>query len=171
MARFRHVEEERYEVLLGQGERDLLARLPGELRALIEDDGGPVARRLFPRAYLDHTEEAAEEEWQRLMRAELLEKKLAGLELLAGTLERAEERRGGGHRVELEGEEVSMWLGVLNDARLALGTLLEVTPDLDIARISPDDPQAPMYHLYGWLTWTQGRLVEALDPPRSHDPF
>ena len=52
------------------------------------------------------------------------------------------------------------WLGVLNDTRLVLGARLGVTEDdHDVA---PDDPRAPAFAMYHWLTWVQGELVEQL---------
>ncbi|MBV8950924.1 MAG: DUF2017 family protein, partial [Actinobacteria bacterium] len=85
----------------------LLRGLPNELRALIDDpvpadpdviradpegDAAPeaaepiddaVRRRLFPIAYLDPTEEDAEQEWQRIVHPELVRSKLEALALLA----------------------------------------------------------------------------------------
>lgn len=162
----------------------LLRGLPAELRALIDDpvrddadvthsdpesERAPetaepvddaVRRRLFPLAYLDPTEEDAEKEWQRMVHPELVRAKLDALSLLAGTLERAAETRG---RVEvvLSPEETEAWLGVLNDARLALGVALGVTEDLDLEAMA-GDPAAAGYAMYGWLTALQGALVDAL---------
>ncbi len=43
-----------------------------------------------------------------------------------------------------------------------LGERLGVTEDLYTDGIDPGDPRAPELALYGWLTWLQGELVEAL---------
>ena len=144
-------------------EVELLRALPGELRGLYEadDPGDPVHERLFPRAYLDPTQEEAEAEWQQLVHPELLRERLEALELIGSSLERGEPHRGR-VRVELSEDETQAWMGVLNDARLALGTRLGVTEDMDYTVLDPDDPQAASYAAYIWLTELQGDLVGTL---------
>ena len=53
-------------------------------------------------------------------------------------------------------------MGVLNDARLALGTQLGVTEDTDYADLDPEDPESSALAAYAWLTYLQGELVETL---------
>ncbi len=151
-------------VSITEAEADLLRSIPGELRPVLEapttpDD--PVRSRLFPRAYLDPTQEDAEGEWQELVHPELVRERVAALDLLRATLERAE-RRGGRVEVELSADEAQAWLGMLNDARLALGTRLGVSEDLEYEQIAEDHPDAAAYAVYGWLTWLEGDLVETL---------
>lgn len=163
MPSFRRLDDEgRVEAIFEQGEMALLRSLPEQGRELLQLDGGDVSGRLFPRAYLDPTEEPAEREWQRLMHADLLRGKLEALGALEASLDRGEVVRGGRVRVELESEETHAWLSALNDLRLAMGVMLEVGEDLDIAAVDPADPRAPGLHLYGWLTWVQGDLVETV---------
>ncbi|HEX4778492.1 MAG TPA: DUF2017 family protein [Acidimicrobiia bacterium] len=150
-------------------EVELLRSLPDELRPVVDappasdtaGDGDAVRQRLFPRAYLDPTEEQAESDWQGVVHPELVRTKLEALSLLTTTLDRATTTRG---RVEvvLTPEESEAWLGVLNDARLALGVALGVTEELDYRTIRPDDPSAAAYGVYGWLTSLQGQLIDAL---------
>jgi Domain of unknown function (DUF2017) len=144
-------------------EHDLLASLPDQLRDLYEStsDTDPVRNRLFPRAYLDPTAEEAEQEWRDLVHPELLRGRLAALEQLRSSLDTAKRGRGGVVAV-LSDDEVGAWLSVLNDARLALGTRLEITEDLDYDDIDPDDPRAPGFAAYGYLTYLQGQLIELL---------
>ena len=151
-------------VSLTEPEAELLRNIPEELRPVLEagrDPDDPVRERLFPRAYLDPTEDLAEQEWQELVHPELIRERLKALERLAETLSRATTRKG---RVEIEidADEAQAWLGALNDARLALGTRLGVTEDLDQAELPSDHPDAAAYAVYGWLTWVQGDLVETL---------
>ncbi len=120
-----------------------------------------VRRRLFPLAYLDPTEEEAEQEWQRMVHPELVRTKLEALSLLAASLERASETRGRAEIV-LSPDETEAWLGSLNDARLALGVALGVTDETDLEAMTADDPAAPAFAMYGWLTGLQGALVDAL---------
>ena len=150
-------------------EVQLLRSLPDELRPVVDappapdvaGEGDTVRQRLFPRAYLDPTEEQAESDWQDAVHPELVRTKLEALSLLTTTLDRATPSRG---RVEvvLSPEESEAWLGVLNDARLALGVALDISEDLDSRTIRPDDPSAAAYGVYGWLTSLQGQLVDAL---------
>jgi hypothetical protein len=144
-------------------EAALLTGLPDELRGLVDGGAGPVHDRLFPRAYLDPTEEDAESEWQRLMHAELLAGKLAALDVVVATLAGAAPDRRGRPRCRVSADEAEAWLGVLNDARLALGVMLDVTEDLDPTELDPSDERLPGLSVYGWLTWFQGTLIEALE--------
>lgn len=151
------------------GEMALLAGLPDQIRELVTLDQGLVRDRLFPHAYLDPGEAEAEEEWQRLMHADLLKGKLDALDVFESTLRGAGVgARGAGNpgpvSVELDEEEVAAWLGALNDLRLALGVLLNVTEDLDLGRLDPEDPGAAGLHLYGFLTWVQGEMIDAVNP-------
>jgi hypothetical protein len=151
-------------VTLDTNEVELLRTIPGEVRAAVEKPGSkddPVYNRLFPSAYLDPTEESAEQEWQELVHPELLQSRLAALELVATTLDRAVTKRGRAE-VELTPEEVEAWLGVVNDARLTLGTRLGVTEDAESEAVDPSDPTAPAHAVYGWLTWFENDLVETL---------
>jgi hypothetical protein len=163
MKRFERARDGTLTVRLAAEEVDLLRRLAGEMGELLAnpDTGDAVLDRLFPRAYLDPTEEDAEAEWQRLVHPDLVAQRLAALEMLAGTLP---ETSGGDRTVEarLDAEQESAWLGVLNDARLALGTRLGVTDDDDLDEVSADDPNFVAWNVYGWLTALQGELVRVL---------
>jgi hypothetical protein len=67
--------------------------------------------------------------------------------------------RGG--RVRLTGEQAQAWLSALNDVRLALGTVLEITEDTP-DELPPDDYRAPHLGVYHWLTWVQESLIQAV---------
>jgi Domain of unknown function (DUF2017) len=67
--------------------------------------------------------------------------------------------RGG--RVRLSDEQAQAWLSALNDVRLALGTVLEVTEDMP-DELPPDDPRSSHLVVYHWLTWVQDSLIHAL---------
>jgi len=51
---------------------------------------------------------------------------------------------------------------VLNDARLAVGTALDVTPEWDFAALEPTDPNYELHAVYAWMTELLSALVEAL---------
>jgi hypothetical protein len=67
--------------------------------------------------------------------------------------------RGG--RVRLSDEQAQAWLSALNDVRLALGTMLEVTEDMP-EELPPEDPRSAHLAVYHWLTWVQESLIQAL---------
>jgi hypothetical protein len=76
------------------------------------------------------------------------------------TLDDGKVKRNETVEITLEPEAVEQWVAALNDVRLALGVVLEVTEDEQV--IDPDDPRAHGFDLYHWLTWLQGSLVEVL---------
>jgi len=67
----------------------------------------------------------------------------------------------GGGRVRLTLPEAEAWLSALNDVRLALGTVLEVTEDMP-DEMPPSDPRRPHMAVYHWLTYVQESLVHAV---------
>ncbi|MFN2471410.1 MAG: DUF2017 family protein [Gaiellaceae bacterium] len=138
-----------YLLRLAAPERDAVRELCAELRPLV-DTRDPSAARLFPEAYADDPHASAE--FDRLTGDSLRDGRLAALDTVAATIdaERLDEAAAGA------------WCGVLNDARLVLGERLGVTDELYEKGIRPDDPRAPELAFYGWLTWLQGEVVEAL---------
>jgi hypothetical protein len=66
-----------------------------------------------------------------------------------------------GGPVRLSLSEGEAWLSALNDVRLALGTVLEITEDTP-DELSPGDPRAPHLGVYHWLTYVQETLVNAV---------
>jgi uncharacterized protein DUF2017 len=128
----------------------LLAGLAAELRAQLDGDtADPSLRRLFPPAYDDAAEERA---YRDLAGESLLDGRRAALTLLAETVDRD----------RLSAEEADAWLRALNDLRLVLGTRLDVQEDTFAADLRPDGPNAPALAVYGYLSWIQEQLVEAL---------
>jgi hypothetical protein len=130
-------------------ERSVLRALPGRLRDLLATDD-PSLVRLFPRAYPDDDEAAAE--YDSLMRQELLDGHLEALRILERTVD-AE---------RLDEPELAAWVGALNDLRLVLGTQLDITEEAYGAPFDPTDPRAPELALYGYLSWLQEEAVAAL---------
>ena len=66
-----------------------------------------------------------------------------------------------GGRVKLTVAEAEAWLSALNDVRLALGTVLEVTEEMP-DELPPSDPRGPHLGVYHWLTYVQETLVQAV---------
>ena len=168
--RFRRRRDGTVVVSLTEAETQLLGELPEQLRALYAAGTGDAARdRLFPRAYLDPTEEDAEAQWNALVVPELVRERLDGLAAVLRTVDGATVvRTAGDHEqteVTLGPDDLNLWLGVLNDARLTLGARLEITDDSNHADewgLSPDDPATPARATYLWLTALQGLLVDTM---------
>jgi Domain of unknown function (DUF2017) len=138
---------------LPRDERALLRSLPAELRRLlVEAPDDPSLERLFPPAYDDAEDEA---EYRRLMGDDLLEGRRRALRVIEETLDQD----------RLTKEQAEAWLTALNDLRLVLGTRLDVTEDMLLERLRPDDPNAFEISLYAYLSWLQEQLVDAL----AHD--
>lgn len=119
----------------------------------------PIMARLFPRAYLDPTEESAEATWRALAGPDLLRDRLDRLDRLSAQLEPIALGDARGELVLDEAAEAD-WLAVLNDTRLTLGTAIGVADDTDEDEPDDDDPQASAWHLYHVLTYFQGELIE-----------
>jgi hypothetical protein len=148
-----------YAVHLPPHERELLGHLVEQLRELLElttDD--PIVRRLFPTAYHDDAER--DQEYQQLVRDELLEGRLASLAAVEASAAAD----------ELDEAELTAWLTALNDLRLVLGTRLDISEDP--IEVAEDDPDAPAMAVYGYLSALLGDVVDALaqDLPPVADP-
>ena len=114
----------------------------------------PALARLLPDAYRDDTASAGE--FRRLTEASLRRDKVAAAERLLAALP-----GDGAGEVRLDAETTEIWLSAINDVRLALGTRLDVAEDMP--EPDPDDPDAPAYVVYLWLTELQGVLVEVAE--------
>ena len=114
----------------------------------------PALARLLPDAYRDDDEAAGE--FRRLTESSLRQEKAAAAEQMLAALP-----EDGPGEVRLDAETTETWLATLNDVRLALGTRLEVTEEMQ--EPDPEDPDAPAYVVYLWLTELQGVLLEVLE--------
>jgi hypothetical protein len=135
---------------LAADERELLAGLADQLGALLDGEPeDPALRRLFPAAYHDDAEREAE--WQVLMGDDLRESRRAALETLRATAARD----------DLTEDEVTAWMQAVNAIRLVLGTRLDVSEE-DTGGRPADDPNAPAFALYGFLSYLLDRTVDSL---------
>jgi len=148
-----------YLIELGEDETALVARLLDELRQLLTNpspDGSEqtLIVRLFPVAHPD--DEEAEAEYQRLMRDDLVQSKLAAISRVETVL--TAERRS--DRVVDEEGLVDI-MQSLNGIRLVLGTMLGVTDDPDAEEVDEQVESSPEYHLYAYLSWLLEHCVRA----------
>jgi Domain of unknown function (DUF2017) len=112
---------------------------------MLANPDDPLLRRLFPPAYTDDDQASAE--YRRLMTEDLVERHQASLDIL--------ERTAGA--TELSEEEVTAWMGALNQLRLVLGTSLDVSEEDDPAALT-----SPQHQLYYFLGALQELVVDAL---------
>ena len=132
-----------------EGEIILLRELLDELEGLLEDPDDPALRRLFPQA---HDDPESEEQYRSLFRDQLVTGRSKAVAVVRETL---------GNET-LDTDEADAWLRALNDLRLVLGTRVDVTEDLDYEDIDLNEPRGRDLAVYGYLTWLQEQLVEAL---------
>jgi hypothetical protein len=139
-----------------EDEDPLVALVGLDPEAKPSDD--PAMARLFPDAFRDDPE--ASGEFRRFTERSLRDLKGAQARTALQTLQRS------GSKVTLSLDEAGSWLGALNDLRLTLGTRLEITEDgmEELASLPDDDPRAPTFHVYDWLTFLQESLVLAVMP-------
>jgi hypothetical protein len=130
----------------------LLRELLNELEALLDDPDDPALRRLFPPAYSDR---ASEEQYRSLVGDQLVGGRAKALATVRDTL--ASET--------LDLDEAEQWLRALNDLRLVLGTRLDVTEQIDYEQLDLNEPRGRELAVYGYLSWLQEQLVEALQTP------
>ena len=149
--------KDRYRLHIGRDELGLIRRLLDELRDLLlsDDDGsGPASAmltRLFPVAHPDDPE--LEDEYQRLMRVELVASKLKAIEAVEAVID--------GRDAAIDEAQLTAFMQSINSIRLVLGTLLDVTDDPDAEVVSEHDDTAE-YQLYGYLSWLLEWTVRAL---------
>jgi hypothetical protein len=137
-----------FQLRISDDERDLIASLAGQLRELLTSDETDGTQRLFPPGYADDPDR--EQEYQQLTHDELLTKRLASVDIVEQTVNEA----------SLSEDQLGAWMGAVNDLRLVLGTRLDVSEDMD--DIALDDPRAPAFAVYHYLTHLLGEIVFAL---------
>ena len=152
-ARVKRVRGGRFALRITAAERDVLRSLPAQLRQLLT---GPDAaadaglRRLFPPAYPDDPQKAAE--FDAMVRDDLVADRLAAIDVMERTIDSD----------RLSEEELLAWLSSINDLRLVLGTRLDVPEDLTELDVPADDPRAESLALYAYLSILEEDAVAAL---------
>ena len=129
----------------------LLRDLLDELDVLLGEPDDPALRRLFPPAYKDPE---SDEQYRSLVRDQLVSGRSKSLAVVRDTL----------GRETLDPDEAEQWLRALNDLRLVLGTRLDVSEQIDYERLNLNEPRGRELAVYGYLSWLQEQLVDALQP-------
>jgi hypothetical protein len=146
-----------FRINLDRDERDLVVRLMRELRGLLlGPSDNPLLVRLFPTAYHLPEHAAHDEEYQRLMREEIVASRLSGIDTVEAALTEPPPLS--------EGEMMAL-VQAVNGIRLVMAAALDVDEDHDPADIDDDHPQAADYHLYSFLSWLLEWSVRALAAP------
>lgn len=156
----RRVGPDRFAVRLSAQERDAVRMFTGQLRTLLTSENpssDDAVARLFPPALPDDV--LGNLEYEQHHGNELLLGKLQALDTVERTLESD----------ELSEEELLAWLGSLNSIRLVVGTRLNITEESTAAEFTGDEQTSEMFSLYGYLTWLEGWVIEALDEELSAD--
>ena len=150
-----------YKIDLADDHRQLITQLVEQLRdslATTTDDAN--LRRLFPTAYNNDAKKDAE--YQRLMRDELLESRLAAIDVTIKVIAQND---------EISAEEIDAFARSINSLRLVLGTTLDIAEsdygsqsDTQQSENSDGDEtsgadeyliQKELYEYLGWLLeWT-----------------
>ncbi|HVX18956.1 MAG TPA: DUF2017 family protein [Acidimicrobiales bacterium] len=139
-----------FDLRIGTEERELLVRLMDDFQtALDEEADDPSLRRLFPPTYGD---DAVLEAGFQMM---------AGDDLRRSRIEAAATVAESARRDRLTEDEAVALAQALNAVRLVLGTRLDIDEEGGEPP-PPDDPSAPAWHLYHYLSALLGELVDAL---------
>jgi hypothetical protein len=152
-ARVKRLRGGRFALRITGAERDILRSLPAQLRELLtgQDVGAdPDLRRLFPPAYPDDPQKAAE--YDGMVRDDLMAERLAAIEVMERTIDSD----------RLSEDELLAWLSAINDLRLVLGTRLDVQEDLSELDVHQGDPRAESLALYAYLSILEEDAVAAL---------
>ena len=119
----------------------------------ISDD--PAVARLLPDAY-DDPDDARD--FRRFTENDLRQSKMQHAMTVVEEIERS------GEKVAVTSTD--SWLGLLNDARIAIGTRIQISEDNheELAGLPDDDPRSGLFHVYDWLTFLQESLVRCMHP-------
>lgn len=147
----------RFVVTLSDDERALLGEVCRQSRELLQHEdpsSDPAVARLFPPAYQDDPLQNLE--FETALGGTPRSGKLDAIATLEATLDAA----------DISEEELLAWMGVVNDARLVLGTRIGITEEATPKDYAEDHPDHDAFGVYVYLTWLEERMLRALgDPP------
>ncbi len=151
-----------WQAILEPEEARILLSLSRQLQSLLADSLEPDAladgavRRLLPDAYRDDPEAA--EEWRRLSRRGLVERKVAH----AATLSRALAAPAVASEpttITLEPSDALDWVRAVGDLRLVIADRIGIVVDGDEGTTA----EPGLRELYDWLAWIQDDLVRVFE--------
>ncbi len=109
----------------------------------------PSLRRLFPVAYPDDPER--DDEFRSLVGDDLRRGRLDSIDVVESSLD----------ATSVDDTQLQAWMQVVNDLRLVLGTLLDVSED-ESPDVDPDAPDADARATYQYLSYLLDEIVTAL---------
>jgi hypothetical protein len=143
----------------------VLRKVAAEVVGLLTDGmdhTDPVVARLFPDIYPDRPDDS--QEFRLYTESDLKTGKIDQ----AGAILAALPDEGEGE-VRLDGEAAEAWLRAINDARLAMGTRLEIRPETDLSEelddaVLEDPGSSRVFQLsvYAYLGYLQESLLNVL---------
>jgi hypothetical protein len=143
----------------------VLRKVAGEVVALLTDGmdhGDPVVSRLFPDIYPDRPEDS--KEFRQYTEGDLKTGKIDQ----AGAILAALPDDGEGE-VRLDSEAAEAWLRAINDARLAMGTRLDITAETDLSEeldeailVDPGSSRVFQLSVYAYLGYLQESLLNSI---------
>lgn len=143
----------------------VLRKVANEIVALMMDGfdhSDPVVERLFPDVYPELPEDSAE--FRLYTESDLKSGKIDQAGAILAKLP-----EDGPGEVRLDGEEAEAWLRAINDARLAMGTRLEISAETDVGdelddAVVHDPASSRVFQLsvYAYLGYLQESLLNAL---------
>ncbi|MCB1258386.1 MAG: DUF2017 family protein [Microthrixaceae bacterium] len=143
---FVRINEDTYGVELSPGQRELIDGLLEQLTDML-DGNNPAVRRLFPTPYGDDDERNAG--YAVLAGAELIDNRQAAIAQVRASL----------HADAVTTEELNAWMRSVNDLRLVIGTILDVTEET----VEPEgEADRELFHVYEHLGFILEHMVEAL---------
>jgi hypothetical protein len=153
-APFRRTRAGDFIVDLRKADRELLRSLADQLRETLtgtppSDD--PAVARLFPPAYPD--DPLRNLDYEHLAADDLMRGRLEGLAVLQRT---ADAKR-------ISEADLLMWMRTVNDARLVLGTRLDVTEESEFDDFAGDTKAS--FAVYTYLGAVVASIVDALGDP------
>ncbi len=143
---FKALADGTFAVNLAPEVRSFLARLADEIDEVVTLDI-PETKRLFPTAYPDDPEKDAG--YQVLARDGLVDRRRTAADTLRSTADNE----------VLTEDELAQWMSVINDARLVLGTRLDVSEDDEI---DFDDPNIGLHLIYEDLGYLLDSIVKVM---------
>jgi hypothetical protein len=158
---------------LAAGEREVLGQLFDQVEQLLDEltsqdtsdplelmlgmngstqiSKDPALARLFPDGYSE--DEHASADFRRFTEQDLRQQKIAALNDVRQAIQ------ANANPTLVSALQAQSWLKALNDLRLVLGTRLEISDDNDF----DFDSDEPGIHLYNYLTYLQGTLIDSLN--------
>jgi len=109
--------DDEVQVRLDDNLRALLKQVSEELREVLLVDDGEQVTRLYPPAYPD--DEEAQSQYQEMVRDQLLMQRLDGIDQLQGSIDDD----------AISADLADTWMNTINQARLVLGTQLDVSEE------------------------------------------